>query len=88
VRSFGLTGCEQQTPVVVTFAAAQHDVGPAVGIWPAAQHSDGGTWTGINVVHWLLPGPPGDWPAGQHVPVEVIWPARQQPPLLIGTYPG
>jgi hypothetical protein len=36
-------------------------------------------------VHWLLPGPLGDWPVGQQVPVDVIWLARQQPPLPIGT---
>jgi hypothetical protein len=83
-RFCGSTGPEQQTPLVVTFAGAQH-APLAVGI-PDAQHcGPGGSLIGMMMMltHWLLLGPLGACPAGQQMPVEVTLLARQQAPPTI-----
>jgi hypothetical protein len=78
----GSTGCEQQTPVVVTLAGAQH-APLAVGMWPAAQQR----WPiGMRRIgtHAFLDGNPGACPGGQQTPVEVTLLARQhEPPALM-----
>jgi hypothetical protein len=76
-RSAALTGPEQQIPVVVTFAGAQHAPLP-VGIRPEAQQSGPiGTWKIGWHAFWSGPGAS---PAGQQTPVEVTLLARQQEP--------
>ncbi len=73
-----MTGPEQQTPLVVTFAGGQH-LPFAVGMRPDPQTHCGplGTIMIMDGLHWLLFGPLGICPLGQHAPVEVSWPARQ-----------
>jgi hypothetical protein len=75
LRFFGSTGPEQQTPLVVTFAGAQH-LPLAVGI-PDMQHC-GPIGTRTIFSHWLLFGPLGASPARQQTPVDVTLLARQQ----------
>jgi hypothetical protein len=70
-RLDGSTAPEQHSPFDVTFAAAQH-LPLAVGICPLphVQLGPGGMWMMIR--HWLLFGPAGAWPFGQHIPGDVI----------------
>jgi hypothetical protein len=84
-RLDGSTGPEQQTPLVVTLAGAQH-LPLAVGIKPDPHMQNGPTGIRTRCLHWLLFGPLGTCPLGQHTPVDVTWPARQHA-LPIGTYP-
>src|SRR5271165_2836887 len=83
-RLDGLTGCEQQTPVVVTLAGAQH--APLdVGMRPEAQQSGP---IGMRRIgrHSFLLALLGACPAGQQTPVEVTLLARQHVPPVC-TYP-
>jgi hypothetical protein len=77
VRFVGSTGPEQHTPLVVTFAGGQH-LPLAVGICPASQRQSGPTGMRMGGgLHWLLFGPLGVCPLGQHAPLEVTWLTRQ-----------
>ena len=78
LRFAASTGVGQHSPLLVTLAGAQQ--GPlAMGMSPAPQQEGPGLMV-IRITHWLLLGPPGPWPAGQHWPVVVAWLARQQTP--------
>jgi hypothetical protein len=78
----GSTAVAQHTPVVVTLAGAQHLPLIPTGMRPLAQHCPPPMWIGGIIIteHWALFGPLGTCPLGQHVPVEVIWLARQHEP--------
>jgi hypothetical protein len=76
-RLDGSSGCEQQTPVVVTFAGAQQTP-LAVGMRPAAQQRlpIGMCRIGTHASLWG----PGAWPGGQQTPFEVTLLERQHEP--------
>lgn len=75
-RSAAFTGSGQHSPPLVTFAAAQH-LPPPVGMSPGPQQR-GPIGIRMGGLHCVLFGPLGTCPLGQHIPVEVIWLAKQQ----------
>jgi len=65
-------------PVVVNRLGSQQ-LPPDVGVLPAGQQIPGGGCGLLTFVgsHWLLLTPPGFWPVGQQMPVDVTLVERQ-----------